>query len=104
MYLEVTGYEALTHWVVLTYDPAILELVSVTYRASRSCWLAQVEPCSRAGVLNIATTTTGDLTGDERLVAIEFKVLQSIEGTIPVTLSNVLMNGGDQLDSGLGQC
>ena len=49
-----------------------------------------------AGVLNIATTTTGDLTGDERLVAHEFRLLQSIEGTVPVTLSSpVLMNGGD---------
>ena len=67
----------------------------MTPEAALSEWLFESFSL-QAGVLNIATTTTGDLTGDERLVAIEFRLLQSIEGTVPVTLSNVLMNGGDQ--------
>ena len=96
VYLEVTGAEGFNALdASLTYDPAILELVSVTTEPALELWLFE-SFSPEAGVLNIATTTTGDLTGDERLVAIEFRLLQSIEGTVPVTLSNVLMNGGDQ--------
>ena len=95
VYLEVTGAEGFNALdASLTYDPSILELVSVTPEAALSEWLFE-SFSPEAGVLNIATTTTGDLTGDERLVAIEFRLLQSIEGTVPVTLSSLLMNGGD---------
>ena len=56
-------------------------------------WL--FESFSPRSVLNIATTTTGDLTGDERLVAIEFSCFRASKAQSCDT-SNVLMNGGDQ--------
>ena len=86
IFLEVSSVDGLNALdASFGFDPAYLELVSVQPTELLDGWIFDSfspEP----GVVNIATTTTGDYSGDGQLIALEFRLIQGSVNPIPVTL------------------
>ena len=91
VYLEISDIEGLNSLdASIHYDPLYLEFVSAEIEPALSGWIFQSfspEP----GVLNIATTTTGEFSGSGQLIAIDFRLLFSPEVPTPVTIANLLL-------------
>ena len=94
VYLEISEIEGLNSLdASIRFDTTHLELVNVEAEPALASWLFQSfspEP----GLVNIATTTTGEFSGSGRLVAIDFRLIRSPEEPLAVTLENLLLNGG----------